>query len=95
MSDLDPNIQNPIEDQIEASHTDMRAKNRAYKATIGVTRDRDSEVLKARQRLDEAEGTMAGAKQSEAEAKTDLVAAIDGHSSLLSKARGMLVPPGQ
>ena len=69
----------------------MRAKNRAYKATIGLTRDRDSEVLKARQRLDEAEGSMAGAKQSEAEAKKDLVDAIDGHSSLLGKARGLLV----
>ena len=95
MSDPDPAIQNPIEDQIEASHTDMRAKNRAYKATIGTSRDRGSEVAKAKQRLDEAEGSMTGAEMSEASAKQDLVDAIDGHSSLLSKARGLLVPPGQ
>ena len=64
MSDPDPAIQNPIEDQIEAAHTDMRAKNRAYKATIGTTRDRGSEVAKAKQRLDEAEGSMTGAERA-------------------------------
>ena len=95
MSDPDPVIQNPIEDQIEASHTDMRAKNRAYKATIGVTRDRASEVSKARQRLNEAEGSATGAEMSESSAMQDLIDAIDGHSALLSKARGLLVPPGQ
>ena len=95
MSDPDPAIQNPIEDQIEASHTDMRAKNRAYKATIGTTRDRDSEVAKARQRLAETEAAEASARMSEGNAMKDLVDAIDSHSALLSKARGLLVPPGQ
>ena len=95
MSDPDPAIQNPIEDQVEAAHTSMRTKNREYKATIGQSRDRDSEVAAARQRLNETETAEAGAKETEDKAKGELVAAIDTQMQLLAQARGLLVPPGQ
>ena len=67
----------------------MREKDRAYRATIGQTRDRDwPRSQQARQRLERGgDGTDAtGAEQSEAEAKTDLsLDAIDDHSALLAR----------
>ena len=93
MSESDPAPQNPIEDQIEASHSDLRTKNSAYKTAIGQSRGRADEVAKARARLAETEASESGARQGEEECKRQLVDAIDAQSALLSKARSLLVPP--
>ena len=86
---------NPLEGQIEDGFSALRAANKAYKSAIGDRQGATQETAAARARLNEVESAEAGSRQNEEAAKTGLIDAIDAQVGMLTRARGLLVPPGE